>query len=163
MVCCKDVLAQATSWTENTLHVWVWVNTCPNSYVLLENIPNWPVGPSSAEDVLAAFPLPGRDATETLPAVEAPVDTHGLRWPPEVKNNPDIIAVRAVGAKHLGWESLLCLCTCRSSRREPPRCISPRGMSGWRLCRKPWISVQMSRAKDWALCTSCGASAALVW
>lgn len=102
MVCCKDVLAQATSWTENTLHVWVWVNTCPNSYVLLENIPNWPVGPSSAEDVLAAFPLPGRDATETLPAVEAPVDTHGLRWPPEVKNNPDIIAVKSCRSKTSG-------------------------------------------------------------
>lgn len=27
--------------------------------------------------------------------------------------------------------------TCRSSSREPPRLISPSGMSGWRLCRKP--------------------------
>lgn len=55
------------------------------------------------------------------------------------------------------------VCTCRSSSREPPRFISPSGMSGWRLHRKPWISVQMSRARDWALWTSCGARAALVW
>lgn len=61
----------------------VCVITCPSSYVLWENIPDWPVGPSSAAGVLAAFPLPERDATETPPAVEAPADMHGLHWPPK--------------------------------------------------------------------------------
>lgn len=59
------------------------VITCPSSCVLWENILDWSVGPSSAEDVWATFPLLGWDATEKTPAVEAPAGTHGLHWPPK--------------------------------------------------------------------------------
>ena len=157
--------------------------TCPSSWVLWENIPSWSVGPSSAAGVWGEFPLLGRGATERLPAVEAPADRHGPQWPPGHTHTENKHRRRSY--KILIWDitegqkvfyqtekeyvACLCVCvwlrihTCRSSSRDPPRLISPRGMSGWRLCRNPWISVQMSRARDWALWTSCGLSAALVW
>ncbi len=59
------------------------VITCPSSCVLWENIPDWFAAPSSAADVWAVFLLPGQDATERFPVVEAPADMHGLHWPPE--------------------------------------------------------------------------------
>lgn len=59
------------------------VITCPSSCVLWENILNWLFGPSSAAGEWAASPLLGWDATEKLPAVEAPEDTHGPHWPPK--------------------------------------------------------------------------------
>ena len=85
------------------------------------------------------------------------LNTHKPRW---CSSNTVLYNLSVLSARKT---IRIVLCTCRSSSREPPRLISPRGMSGRRLCRKPWISVQMSRARDWARRTSCGASAALVW
>ena len=103
--------------------------TCPSSSALWENIPDWPVGPSSAAGAWAVFPLPGWDATERLPAVEAPGDMHGPHWPPEhthtAKSTQVTVTLYLNEEHHWGakqyWLNLLfsarkkqhlCLCMC---------------------------------------------------
>lgn len=103
-----------TWWRKNIFSIYVCEITCPSSYVLWENIPDWPVGPSSAAGELAASPHLGRDATETPLALEAPADMRDLHSPPKhAEINPAVRGQKPLAKQFItnqGKKNTHCVC-----------------------------------------------------